>query len=329
MRVVAGTSFTKQTLSGSSNNAKGLIAGKSLYNYSQDVAKNVRKALSLFHEYMDTDSDGNPAYPSGKTQDDLNVYILKGMYKYTHTQLAKQEKDLVLIDSDSALPASASSTVVSDADLDVLATDSVEQGWWFPGFFCFVAFGPQAPPEYRATRFMITDDLASKKKGILSRRKNREKLGNKAQELRDNACPGDNRGVSLKTSKEAAEIAINSQLVEQRGEQNTFLALKTTVDTEMETYKLLVQTLQIVKDDAVLKKETMEDIKRCRGEVAVAKNNLDVFTRSCNKRQKSNSAVADYLAKTGVGSKLEKKEIQNITSSSSSDSPQSSSDDSD
>ncbi len=30
-------------------------AGKSLYNYSQDVAKNVRKALSLFHEYMDTD----------------------------------------------------------------------------------------------------------------------------------------------------------------------------------------------------------------------------------------------------------------------------------
>jgi hypothetical protein len=30
MRVVAGTSFTKRTLSGSSNNAKGLIAGKSL-----------------------------------------------------------------------------------------------------------------------------------------------------------------------------------------------------------------------------------------------------------------------------------------------------------
>ena len=82
---------------------------------------------------MDTDSDGNPAYPSGKTQDDLDVYILKGMYKYTHTQLAKQEKDLVLIDSDSALPASASSTVVSDADLDVLTTESVEQGWWFPG----------------------------------------------------------------------------------------------------------------------------------------------------------------------------------------------------
>jgi hypothetical protein len=42
--------------------------------------------------------------------------------------------------------------------------------------------------------------------------------------------------VSLKTSKEAAEIAINSQLVDQRGQQNTFLAL--AVATEMEMYKL-------------------------------------------------------------------------------------------
>jgi hypothetical protein len=328
MRVVAGTSFTKRTLSGSSNNAKGLIAGKSLYNYSQDVAKNVRKALSLFHEYMDTDAEGNPAYPSGKTQDDLDVYVLKGMFKYTHSQLAKQEKDLVLIDTDSAMPASAStsSAVISVADLDDLATDNVENGWWFPGFFCFVAFGPQAPSEYRATRFMITDDLAGKK-GVHSRKHNRDKLGQQAQELRDNACPEDKRGVSLKTSKEAAEIAINSQLVEQRGQQNTFLALKTVVDTEMEMYKLLVQTLQIVKDDDVLKKETMEDMKRCRVEVAVAKNNLDVFTRSC-KRQKSNSAVVDYLAKTGVGLKVEKEEIQNV-SFSSSDSPHSSSEESD
>jgi hypothetical protein len=135
------------------NNAKGIIAGKSLYNYYQDVAKNVRKALPLFHEYMDTDAEGNPAYPSGKTQDDLDVYILKGMFKYTHSQLAKQEKDLVLIDTYSATPASAStsSAVISAADLNDLATDKVEKGWWFPGFFCFVAFGPQAPSEYRAT----------------------------------------------------------------------------------------------------------------------------------------------------------------------------------
>jgi hypothetical protein len=93
-----------------------------------------------------------------------------------------------------------------------------------------------------------------------------------------------------------------------------FLALKTVVDTGMEMYKFLVQTLQIVNDDDVLlKKETLEDMKRCRVEVlGVAKKNLDVFTRSC-KRQKSNSAVVDYLAKTGVGLKLEKEEIQNIS----------------
>jgi hypothetical protein len=59
----------------------------------------------------------------------------------------------------------------------------------------------------------------------------------------------------------------------------------------------------------------------------VAKNNLDVFTRSC-KRQKSNSAVADYLAKMRVSLKLEKEEIQKI-SYSSSDSPHSSSEESD
>jgi hypothetical protein len=58
-----------------------------------------------------------------------------------------------------------------------------------------------------------------------------------------------------------AEISINSQLVEQCGQQNTFFALNTAVDTEMEMYKLRVQTLQIVKDDDVLKKETMEDTK--------------------------------------------------------------------
>jgi hypothetical protein len=55
--------------------------------------------------------------------------------------------------------------------------------------------------------------------------------------------------VCLKTSKEVAEIAINSQLLEQRGQQYMFLALKTVVETEMEMYKLLVQTLQIVEGE--------------------------------------------------------------------------------
>jgi hypothetical protein len=117
------------------------------------VAKNVRKALSLFHEYMDTDAaEGNLAYPSVNTQDDIDVYILKGIFQYTHLQLAKQEKDLVLINTDSAMPASAStsSAVISAADLDDLATDNVEKGWWFPGF-CFVAFDPKASAEYPAT----------------------------------------------------------------------------------------------------------------------------------------------------------------------------------
>jgi hypothetical protein len=60
----------------------------------------------------------------------------------------------------------------------------------------------------------------------------------------------------------------------------------------------------------------MKDMKHCWVEVAVAKNNLDVFTRSC-KRQKSNSVVADYLAKTGVALTLEKQEKQKMSFSSS------------
>jgi hypothetical protein len=295
MRAVAGTSFYKQSLSGSSNNARGFISGKSLYNYSQDVAKNVRKALSLFYDYMDKDGDGNPAYPSGKTQDDLDVYILTGMYKYLHAKITTIDTDSSETDVNARFP----SAVTSAAALDAIATTKVEQGWWHPGFFSFVAFGPQAPAEFRTTRFMITD---GNKKDTVSWKKNRDKLGLHARKARDNACPDEHRGVSPRTSKEAAEIAINSQLVEQHGNQNTFLALKTAVNTEMEMYKMLVQTLQIVRDNATLKKETLDDMKRCRGEVLLAKTNLDMFTRAC-KRKKSNSAVEDYLAKTGVAVK--------------------------
>jgi hypothetical protein len=168
MRLVAGTSFNKRSLSGSSINARGLISGKSLYNYSQDVAKNVMKALSLFYDYMDKDGDGNPAYPSGKSQEDLDIYILTGMYKYLHATITT-------IDTDS-----------SETDVNARVPSAV--------------------------------------------------------------------------------------------------------------------TLQIVRDDATLKKETLDDMKRCRGEVLLAKTDLDMFTRAC-KRKKANSAVEDYLAKTGVAVK--------------------------
>jgi ligand-binding sensor domain-containing protein len=71
---------------------------------------------------MDTDAEGSPTYPSGETQDDLNVYTLKGMFKYTHSQLTKQEKHLVLIDTDSAMPASASTSLLSYLPLRILMT---------------------------------------------------------------------------------------------------------------------------------------------------------------------------------------------------------------
>jgi hypothetical protein len=46
------------------------------------------------------------------------------------------------------------------------------------------------------------------KKGVHSCKHNCGKLGQQAQAWCDNACPKDNHGVSLKTRKEAAEIAI-------------------------------------------------------------------------------------------------------------------------
>jgi hypothetical protein len=111
-------------------------------------------------------------------------------------------------------------------------------------------------------------------------------------------CAKDRGRISLKTSKEAAEIAIQSQLIEQHCQQSTFLALKTAVGAQLEIYKMLVQalSLDIIKEDTQLKEELLSNLKHCRAKQSVANNDMDAFARLSNKHPtKFHLAVVDYL----------------------------------
>ena len=138
-RYISGSSITLASVSHANQKSPTLIDGRAIYNLGLNSLKHCKKALAFEKQFLGP--DGN--LPSGTNEDDLNSFILNGMYK----SLKSGSIDTVLVDEEDENDDNNNNNNNTDRPYD----------WTFPGWIAYKLFGPHANRAFRSPLLLIGD----------------------------------------------------------------------------------------------------------------------------------------------------------------------------
>jgi hypothetical protein len=146
------------------------ISGRTLFDAAKDSWKELKKALVFASDFM---PDGK--LPSGKTLEDLFLYVRKAMWAHYYAKNAKATINIDEADqaanASTTTPAAPTDEEVDGADVYIDIDEVVlpSQDWTFLGWACFVCFHPLTSNHNQLTIIsmdnVMYDNRESKKKG--------------------------------------------------------------------------------------------------------------------------------------------------------------------
>ena len=125
----AGTSFTVSSLSSANQSTQVLIDGQAIYTLAMNALKNGKKALSFEQSAY---KDGK--VPSGWNNDDLDDYILDGMWRML--------TGAKVIDVEAEPQVNADDEAENEGVANDEGNSDRPESWIFQGWFAYRLFGP-------------------------------------------------------------------------------------------------------------------------------------------------------------------------------------------
>jgi hypothetical protein len=147
-----GTSFTKASISSAKQSSSVLIDGRAIYTLAMTALKNGKKALSIKKSAY---KDGK--LPSGWSDDDLDKFILDGMWRMFKVSGTESESK---VDADDEVEVEDAADEDSTRALEI--SEHPEE-WIIPGWVAYRMFGPRAHDEHKSQLFEVGDWVKNKR----------------------------------------------------------------------------------------------------------------------------------------------------------------------
>jgi hypothetical protein len=194
-----GTSFTKASISSAKQSSSVLIDGRAIYTLAMTALKNGKKALSIEKSVY---KDGK--LPSGWSDDDLDEFILDGMWRMLKVSGTEPES-----------PVDANDKVEVEDATDEDSTRAPEiferpEEWIFPGWVAYHTFGPRAHDAYESPLFEVGDWVKNKRSasGSGGREEQWRALAEQTNTIRTNSL---DHGVALGATKKDMVIIAQAE----------------------------------------------------------------------------------------------------------------------
>jgi hypothetical protein len=324
VRFVAGTAFTMTSISASSQQDNACaLDGRAIFSAKELVLKSLKKALAFAKMYCEK-GDAFPKLPSGKTEEDFDLFILKKMY------LAENKKEY-LVDPTSAVessPASASVSNVESSPDDASTNDVINVAdaygsafsaqeedalagmtadYIFPGWVAFKCFGPMAPECYRLT-VLETGGLSKEKTKAGSRTNTRKEAALDKDYERDNGKSGSpyKRGIRTgATKKDVASIALAADASDQRAREGEMLALTQSLASKNKRCDLLLRLANLHPEGSINRKNKMDEVEEVLDDITHLETKMETYSQTAKRPR---LAAVDSLLAVTMNTPLAKEE---------------------
>jgi hypothetical protein len=224
---ISKQAFTIATLRKKSKNSQLPVSGRALFDAAKDSWKELKKAYVFANDFM---PDGS--LPSGKTLEDLFVYVRKGMYAHYYAKkppavVIDGDPDEVALDTGPSAEELAKADVYVDVDAVVLPSPS----WTYLGWACFVCFHPLSSNFNQLSILSVVDlntgEMKEKKKKS-GRAAAREEEQKRSADSVAGGAGGSPFKKTLKggaTRKDIARIAMKDDQANEQHEDRKMMAL--------------------------------------------------------------------------------------------------------
>jgi hypothetical protein len=152
-----GSSFTYISVSSANQSTSVLIDGRAIYTLATTALRNGKKALAIEKSAY---KDGK--LPSGWNDDDLDGFVLDGMYKMLTGPILcddDAEADVEENAQDDVAVADAEAEAAGNA---LTSTSERPETWIFPGWVAYRLLGPRAHSDHQSILFEVGDWVRNK-----------------------------------------------------------------------------------------------------------------------------------------------------------------------
>mmetsp|Transcript_4745 Transcript_4745/g.7038 ORF Transcript_4745/g.7038 Transcript_4745/m.7038 type:complete len:306 (+) Transcript_4745:286-1203(+) len=140
-RYCSGSAVAISSVSHANQSSETLIDGRAIFNLATNALKNCKKMLADHQQFLK-----NGELPSGTNDDDLDKYIINGMYRDLKGTDATNNAEIELAASEEA-----------KNEEDEEFGEEAPTDWSPPGWFAFKIFVPHALHEFRSELVAIGD----------------------------------------------------------------------------------------------------------------------------------------------------------------------------
>jgi hypothetical protein len=266
-RFTSKLSFTRQSLSWATKSGPTRITGRTLLHLANKALANLKKANAHALTYLGPDGQ----LPSGKTEDDLDNYVLEKMFLDLNGNVT------TLDESDQG-----------DDDDDDFDPNIQTDEWFFHGWFAFKCFGPLAPEPYKSPLIALGDIKGGKENGRSSGRSNviKEQIGDNTPVVVDSK-----RATPNVANKDMAIIAQAEDAAVQRHVEKNCVVLTSLVQT---TLTEIAQWMEMMKMYDV----GSDDFNEIKVEISVLRSKLKSYKDELhdgNRKRKTPDEVTTYF----------------------------------
>ena len=263
-KLIANVTLTPHSLSRATLklNCKAMISSRTLFNSAMLGLKNMKKAYAYALAFCEPGPGMN--FPSGTTERDLDIHVLRCMYKEMSKNTSREGSDCG--DNSGGGEDDVSTTGNDDSNFD--------DEWIFPGWMAFKCFGPMAPAKYQISTLELGDWKGANKKesGRCHARQQQKMEGNITRDVeicRTNSRRGITFGASKKDLAVLAQNEADRQLCVNEQKAYGLTSLIRSVNQQISAG---IQMLQIYKEGS-------DHFVEQRGEIIQLKQQLREYEK--------------------------------------------------
>lgn len=283
-----------------------LMSGRTIRNYAREGLSEARKMISLIDEAVGKKIlkkvGEEYEFDSGKTESDLNDFILYRMFNWKHYNGATTEAGEVAINT-------AADTVLDDnevpsdveRELDGVEMESPPHDYLPKGWMLFKTRGPMADPDFRLDTicFEQLEDYITINGGRSSDRAKsaKEKADQRDFEVGNTVDPRQQRGIPFggATQLEIASVAQNQARISNEEFQGEMVRHDLVMKSKGERIKTLMDMakLSFQLEDVEDAKNHMAEAKTLSAEIKLLENSL--LSLKKRKGEEEGVEVNEYL----------------------------------
>lgn len=249
-----GEEIVKPSLRKTSFNSEALVTGRTLLNAAKEALKNMKK-LTAFALKNGVNPDDPLSFPSGLSEEDMDVLILRDFHRFTNGKVSIEENPESVAQDDEEEEQQQGDPNNSDTP-PAAGAPVLSAGWYPNGWFAFKLFGLMAPPDDRLDLLQLGDNLFSsggkKKAGRAALRKAQAAEANKERSL--GAGPG-GRGLTLRDRVALSSLILQEDAQEAAKKERRMIGLRLQLD---QLSKMIDRADKRGDDDRVEELESQE-----------------------------------------------------------------------